>query len=248
MRKQLGLVGATLAAAAMGVLVPGAASDATTDAPQAATGEYTNPIRGLGGACSDVDPYLVKGPDHTFYAYYSKTHGCVPHTPAPRCESARQKAKSFQDTYWVYRSTDPTRWPSRPVAQAMTICKVKRKDPYVTSLWGAGALYVKKTKTYYLFYTANEKRPSGRTKSIGVATSKSATGPFTNHGIIVRGHKDNWYYGVHPFLGQREDLPLLRQPLEAHRCARVRPQDEPRAPTQHGRPGQRPATRPGKCV
>lgn len=197
MRNDRALIGAMLAAVVAGALIPAAAGGATRKPSQAAAGEYANPIKGLGGACSDVDPYMVKGPNHTFYLYYSTSHSCLPGTPAPACESAKRKAETFQDTYWVYKSNDPTRWPSRPTAKAITICTLRRKDPRVSSLWGAGAMYYH--KRYYLFYSANEKLTDGRTKSIGVATSTSASGPFTDHGILVRGNANNWYYGVHPF-------------------------------------------------
>ncbi|MBO0870933.1 MAG: family 43 glycosylhydrolase [Micromonosporaceae bacterium] len=174
----------------------------------AATAGYANPLKGLGGACSDDDPYLAEGPNHTFHVYYARGHGCLtpnqpptlPVKPQWSCESAKQwTADNLHDTYWVYTSTDPTQWTARPVP-AMTICEVKKKDPSARRLWGAGALYDKKNQTYYLFYSVIEAVAGGTAYSIGVASSKSAAGPFTNHGIIIHGDTSNWYYGVHPFV------------------------------------------------
>lgn len=81
-------------------------------------------------------------------------------------------------TFTAYSSTDLTQWTDEG-----TVLDVRSDQvPWATgNAWAPAIDEVRQadgTYTYYLYYSAN----TGKSKAIGVASSKSPTGPFTDHG------------------------------------------------------------------
>ena len=117
---------------------------------------YTNPVLNTIFA----DPAIIKAPDGWFYAYATRTW----HQETTMIHL--QIAKSRDLVNWQY------------LADGMPV-KPKWADK-TSEFWAPDIQYDKKNKTYYLYFASGHN--GTKEHCIGIATSKSPAGPFTDIG------------------------------------------------------------------
>src|SRR3954469_10430255 len=151
-------------------------------APAHDTGTYTNPltiaIPGDGRVESCADPSIIRGQaqgDHNWYMY------C---TSDPLNDNDRQPNGNFNfHLIPIHKSLDLVHWTYIGDAFSARPDWVKSD----AGLWAPDIEYF--NGTYYLYYTASDTDPNhdevGDGSAIGVATSASPAGPWTESGTPV---------------------------------------------------------------
>jgi len=117
---------------------------------------YTNPVLNTIFA----DPAIIKAPDGYFYAYATRTW----HEQKEMIHL--QIAKSKDLVHWQY------------LADGMPV-KPSWADK-TTEFWAPDIHYDPKSKTYYLYFASGQN--GSKEHCIGIATSRSPEGPFTDIG------------------------------------------------------------------
>lgn len=138
-------------------------------------GTYKNPLSTLADPNADADPRLLTGLDGKFYLYYPQGNRIA-----------------------VFESKDLINW-TAPLGTSSANAVLRSSDVTTpnTGFWAEGAFAA--GGTYYLYYTLVQ---SG-TKSIGVATSASPLGPFTDKGLVLAGNASHSFRD--PFVFKNPD-------------------------------------------
>ncbi|MBA3431294.1 MAG: family 43 glycosylhydrolase, partial [Actinobacteria bacterium] len=143
---------------------------AVPTAAQVASAEYTNPVS-KGFADTFADPAVIRAKDGFWYAYGTSD-------PLREGDAAFRRlpvARSDDLVNWIYVG-DVVTEANRPAWAAPN-----------SSFWAPDIRYI--DGTYYLYYTATETTVTseGGDNAIGVFTSPSPTGPWTDSGAPVIG-------------------------------------------------------------